>query len=147
MIGEEIFSFLNDESCDFYGSSLLGLFEESSFINLHTSRNLHGCKSNLSTFHVIERANFNKNLKIKVDSLIVDLANNDISYDGVRKMYSIAECFDDYPPLWPALRVLLEWARSNKVSKTLKLIMDKNNFHSFFEDRHFWWPPLHNESF
>lgn len=33
-------------------------------------------------------------------------------------MYSIAECFDNNPHLWPALRLLLEWAMTNQVIKS-----------------------------
>lgn len=119
-IGEKISICLKDETCDFYGSSLLGLFDDSSFINLRTSLNLDDCKSKLVEFEVDKRFNLHKFLDIAVDSRVVQLANNDISSAGVWKMYSFAECFDENPYLWPALRVLLEWARSNKVRPILK---------------------------
>lgn len=145
-IGDKIFSCLSDETSDFYGSSLLGLFDDSSFINLRTSLNLDDCKLKLTEFEVHEKRNFHKFLNIAVDSRIVQLANNDKSADGVWKMYSIAECFDENPNLWPALRVLLEWARSNKVRLNSKQIVKKQCSHFFNTDRHVWLP-IYNESF
>lgn len=37
---------------------------------------------------------------------------------GVKKSYSLAETFDKYGGLWPALRVLIEWARNVGIVKS-----------------------------
>lgn len=38
--------------------------------------------------------------------------------DGVKKSYSLAETFDKYRGLWPALRALIEWARNVGIVKS-----------------------------
>ena len=37
---------------------------------------------------------------------------------GVEKTYALAEAFDKKPGLWPALRVLIEWARTVRIVKS-----------------------------
>ena len=37
---------------------------------------------------------------------------------GVEKTYALAEAFDKNPGLWPALRVLIEWARTVRIVKS-----------------------------
>lgn len=49
------------------------------------------------------------------DSCAVDVTN---FIDGVRKTYAIAETFDENPGFWPALRVLIEWARTVRIVKS-----------------------------
>jgi hypothetical protein len=41
-------------------------------------------------------------------------------FDGVRKTYALAETFDENPGFWPALRVLIEWARNALIVKSGK---------------------------
>lgn len=51
----------------------------------------------------------------RYESLPVDVTN---FAGGVYKTYAIAEAFDENPGYWPALRVLIEWARTVRIVKS-----------------------------
>lgn len=123
-IGETIFSYLDNGTCDFYGSSMLGLSEDFSDIDLYTSSDLTICAAKLRALdeNACERNVAHRCVAVTFDSHSAELTNFG---DGVLKTYSIAKCFDENPHLWAALRVLLEWARTNKVSEVLNFFVQE----------------------
>lgn len=116
-VGETIFKYLQPIQSEFYGSSMLGLNEDFSDIDLFSDGDLdvvaskllildpNACKQNTSHTYV----------NVMFDSYSAEVTNFG---DGVVKTFSIAKCFDENPYLWPSLRVLLEWARINKIVKS-----------------------------
>lgn len=116
-VGETIFKYLHPIDCDFYGSSMLGLNEDYSDIDIYTSGDLDVVASKLRYLDTNSRKHDESHMFVSVmfDSYAAEITNFG---DGVVKTYSIAKCFDENPFLWPALRILLEWARINKIVKS-----------------------------
>lgn len=104
--------------CHSYGSSVLGLNEEYSDIDLCAADNNFEniCKS---------LKELDQNVQIMKRphacvTLTCEMTKIEITkfIDGVSKTNSLAETFDENPGFWPALRVLIEWARIARVVKS-----------------------------
>lgn len=117
-VGQTVIAKLNGIDCQFYGSSVLGLNEEYSDIDL--------CASN-SNFETISAAvkELDKNVVImKRPHACVALTYETIKIEitnfigGLTKTSALANTFDENPGFWPALRVLLEWARIARIVKS-----------------------------
>ena len=117
-VGEAIINKMSGVECHFYGSSMLGLSEEYSDIDVFAeNRDFDGLSKILQELD--ENAMAMKKphacVRLTFDSCAVDVTN---FYDGVRKTYALAETFDENPGYWPALRILIEWARNSNIIKS-----------------------------
>lgn len=116
--GIAIMQKLNGIDCHFYGSSMLALSEEYSDLDVYAAdQNLDNLELKLKAIdkNAIAKKKPHRCVSLTYDSLAVDVTN---FLGGVSKSYGLAETFDETPGLWPALRVLLEWARNMQVVKS-----------------------------
>lgn len=126
-IGETVIERLNGIECHFYGSSVLGLNEEYSDIDLCAQWGSNDASKANNNFEKISRAvhELDHNVTImKRPHACVTLTYDTIKIEitnfigGVTKTSTLANTFDDNPGFWPALRVLLEWARIARIVKS-----------------------------
>lgn len=116
-VGETIFNKIGGE-CHFYGSTVLGLNEEYSDIDLCASHdkfeNICNALTDLDQ-NVVNMKKPHPCVRLTYESLKVDVTH---FIGGVNKTYTLAKLFDDNPGFWPALRVLIEWARTARIVKS-----------------------------
>lgn len=117
-VGSAIMMKLPGVECHFYGSSMLGLNEEYSDVDLYASDpNLESLTAILKSIdkNAMTMTKPHACVRLTFESLAVDVTN---FVGGVKKTYALAEMFDKNPGLWPALRVLVEWARAVGIVKS-----------------------------
>lgn len=117
-VGEAVIQKMPGIECHFYGSSMLGLSEEYSDIDLFAdNRDFVGLSKILHELdeNALAMKKPHACVSLTFDSCAVDVTN---FYEGVRKTYALAETFDENPGFWPALRILIEWARNSKIIKS-----------------------------
>lgn len=116
-VGMTIMQQLEGFECHFYGSSMLGLSEEYSDIDICASGSL------VKVHELLKHTDRDAALLTKPHTCVT-LNNNNFPVEvtnflrGVQKTYAFAETFDEHPYYWPSLRVLIEWARTVGIVKS-----------------------------
>lgn len=117
-VGKTIMQKLEGVECHFYGSSMLGLNEEYSDIDIYASdKNLKSLSDKLLAIDadLTIKKKPHSCISLTYETLAVDVTN---FIGGVKKTYALAETFDEHPDFWPALRVLIEWGRTVRLVKS-----------------------------
>ncbi|CRL04360.1 CLUMA_CG017453, isoform A [Clunio marinus] len=117
-VGQSVMSKLRGIDCHFYGSSMLGLSEDFSDIDIYAADN--NMESLIKALLEIDPKAFaskkpHECVSLTFQSLPIDVTN---FQGGVIKSYGLAEVFDENEGLWPALRVLIEWGRTVNIIKS-----------------------------
>lgn len=102
--------------CGISGVSYLGLNEEFADLNFYSNCGLAEVASSLRNIDGNDRkrrkTNLNSAVTLSLDSHTIMITNNKID---ILRVNSIADFLDRNMEVWTALRVLLEWARTNKI--------------------------------
>lgn len=107
--GLMVIQHLQGIECHFYGSSMLGLNEEFSDIDLYAGDKdflkLSVALNNIDS-NVVSLRKPHACISLTCNSFPVDVTN---FVGGVQKTYGLAEIFDEHPEYWASLRVLIQW--------------------------------------
>lgn len=117
-VGEAVMKKLEGINCHFYGSSVLGLSEDYSDVDLYAGdKDFHSLKMKLLTIDkfAVDMKKPHTCVSLTKDDLPIDVTN---FAGGVYKTHALAETFDENPAFWPALRVLVQWARIVRLVKS-----------------------------
>lgn len=106
---------LRGVDCQFFGCSVLGLSETGSEVLVYTAEN--SLEQLMMKLKVLDRnasvmTEPHPHVKLRYHSFSINISS---CINGVLVTRALSEAFDKHPGMWPAFRVLLEWARNVRI--------------------------------